>query len=102
MSATYIERQVRQMHRDEVTYRRELGNVPTSRSEYDAMVDQIHHIAKRDNEADKRVKVHIVYIVIGIIITSATPLVPALIPFVGILGGIPTIAQEITDWVRHW
>lgn len=64
--------------------------------------EDLDRIGKRDRDAIKRLRYHVIFIVIGIILTSVAPLAPVLIPFVGIIAGIPSIAQEVTDTVKGW
>lgn len=79
-----------------------LGDIPTSRSEMDEMREEIRKISKRNQDATKRLHVHLIFIILAGILGTAATLIPALIPFASILTTLPGVSQEVTDWIKGW
>lgn len=57
------------------------------------------HIEMHDKVESEKLATHVVCIVIGLTITTALSFVPAAfaLHFVGVLAGVPSIAQELID-----
>jgi hypothetical protein len=71
-------------------------------------ITNLHHevdrLAKRDEDAYRRVRVHLLYISSGIVLSVGLTFVdaPLAIHAGAVLTTLPSILQEITDWVRRW
>lgn len=66
--------------------------------------NKISALVKRDNDANRRLQLHIIYITIGLLITIALSFWSSAIAlhFGPALSGVPSIIQELTDWVKRW
>ena len=63
---------------------------------------EIRKLAKRDHDANRRFKAHVLFISLSIIFATFPVLMPMLVPLAGLLAGAPGIGQEINDWVHGW
>lgn len=71
-------------------------------ADIDRLYAHMERAAKRSQDANKRVKIHLVYIALTVIIGTIVVFIPGSLVFSGVLTGLPTAAQEITDWVKGW
>lgn len=79
---------------------------PVTRTDRDVaeMRARIDKLAKRDRDATRRVKIHLIFVSVGIVISVALTFVsiPAVFHFGGIAAGLPAAIQEVIDWIRGW
>lgn len=61
-------------------------------------------LAKRDEDATRRTRDHILWITVSLVISAGFTFVPAafVIHFGAILAGSPAIATEIQNWIHRW
>jgi hypothetical protein len=61
-------------------------------------------LEKRDSDANRRLRTHLIFIVIGLAVTVGITFIPGgiILHLGGMMAGSPAIGQEINDWVHHW
>jgi|HubBroStandDraft_3_1064219.scaffolds.fasta_scaffold761341_1 hypothetical protein len=66
--------------------------------------ERVEHLAKRDEEITKRLRLHLVCLSTGVIITVMLTFldVPPVIHFGGVFAGLPVYWQEFLDWTKGW
>lgn len=80
---------------------------PVTRTDNDLaeMHAKLERVAKRDRDANRRVRIHVLLVSSGLVISVALSFVPALPPVVHfgpMVSGMPAIVQELLDWIRGW
>ena len=79
---------------------------PVTRSDREVaeMRAKLEALSKRNSDANKRLRVHLMFIVSGMVITVALSFIPVppAVHFGGIAAGMPGAIQEAIDWIRGW
>jgi hypothetical protein len=73
-------------------------------TDIDELRRQIAHLSKRDEEITKRLRLHLICITTGIVISISLTFVtiPPALHFGGLFAGIPVYWQEFLDWIKGW
>jgi hypothetical protein len=70
----------------------------------DEMRAKLVQLSKRNADANRRMRIHLVFVFAGIAVTVALSFVPIppAVHFGPIAAGLPAAFQEVLDWVRGW
>lgn len=72
--------------------------------DWDELRAEVDMAAKRGHDANKRLKLHLVFVSCGIILNVGITFanMAIVLHFGAVLVGAPSVLYEFTDWIRGW